>query len=243
MPRRPRTPRDVPLRFDDNFRGHVASAVSLVVPGAILGYLALTGGLPSDTDDTMLVLFLALCGSLTAFFAIYIWWTHKVFTTARHADALRVAALQHRRGPGWLGRMAGFGNTLDWALSAAAIALVVSVSAATFGPHAEAGGMSLLVLATTAGAWTTVTYAFALRYFRLHAAGERIEFDIDEEPRFIDFVSMAVMVSSVGAMSAGTPRTRAGLSTVRGHTALAFVFNAFVVAMVVSLVVGLLTTP
>ena len=84
MPRRPRTPRDVPLRFDDNFRGHVASAVSLVVPGAILGYLALTGGLPSDTDDTMLVLFLALCGSLTAFFAIYIWWTHKVFTTARH---------------------------------------------------------------------------------------------------------------------------------------------------------------
>ena len=232
----------MPLRFDDNFRGHVSSAVSLVVPGAILGYLALSGGLPSAADDEMLVLFLALCGSLTAFFAIYIWWTHKVFTTARHADALRVAALQHRRRPGWLGRVAGFGSTLDWALSAAAIALVVSVSATTFGAQATVGGMPLLVLATTAGAWTTVTYAFALRYFRLHAAGERIEFDIDEEPRFIDFVSMAVMVSSVGAMPAGTPRTRAGLSTVRTHTAFAFVFNTVVLAMTVSLITGLITT-
>lgn len=54
---------------------------------------------------------------------------------------------------------------------------------------------------------------------------------------------MAVMVSSVGAMSAGTPRTRARLSTVRGHTTLAFVFNAFVVSMVGSLVVGLFATP
>lgn len=190
----------------------------------------------------MLVLFLALCSSLTAFFAIYIWWTHKVFTTARHADALRVAALQHRRRPGWLARVAGFGSTLDWALSAATIALVVSVSATTFGARATVGGMPLLVLATTAGAWTTVTYAFALRYFRLHAAGERIEFDIDDEPRFIDFVSMAVMVSSVGAMSAGTPRTRAGLSTVRTHTAFAFVFNTVVLAMTVSLITGLITT-
>lgn len=109
-------------------------------------------------------------------------------------------------------------------------------------PRVSAGGLALPVLTTTAGAWTTVTYAFALRYFRLHAAGERIEFDIDEDPRFLDFVSMAVMVSSVGAMSAGTPRTRAGLSTVRSHTALAFVFNAFVVAMVVSLVAGLIAT-
>lgn len=207
-----------------------------------MGYLALTGGMPAGSVDAALGLFVALCGALTVFFAVYVWWTHKVFTTVRHADALRIAALQHHRRPGWLARVGGFGSTLDWALGAATIALLVSVAGATLAPHVGAGPLSFLVLTTTAGAWTTVAYAFALRYFRLHAAGERIEFDIDEEPRFIDFVSMAVMVSSVGAMSAGTPRTRAGLSTVRTHTAFAFVFNACVVALVVSLIAGLIST-
>ena len=204
-----------------------------------MGYLAATGEFGSAESDLHL-LFLALCAALTVFFAVYIWWTHRVFTTVRHAEAVRIAVVQYRRPPGRLARMVGFGGTLDWALSVAAVALAVSVGGATLASPAGASAISLLVLTTTAGAWATVVYAFALHYFWLHAAGERIEFEIDSEPRFVDFVSMAVMVSSVGAMSAGTPRTRAGLSTVRNHTALAFVFNTVVVAMVVSLVAGLI---
>lgn len=51
---------------------------------------------------------------------------------------------------------------------------------------------------------------------------------------------MAVMVSSVGAMSAGVPRTRAGLTAVRTHTYISFAFNALIVAMAVSLIAGLI---
>ena len=48
------------------------------------------------------------------------------------------------------------------------------------------------------------------------------------------------MVSSIGAMSAGTPRTRAGLRAVRTHTYIAFIFNALVVAMTVSILGSLI---
>lgn len=50
---------------------------------------------------------------------------------------------------------------------------------------------------------------------------------------------MPGMISSVGALSGGTPKTRAGLNAARTHTFLGFAFNALVVAMVVSLVTGL----
>lgn len=76
----------------------------------------------------------------------------------------------------------------------------------------------------------------------MHVAGETITFDIDEDPTFVDFLSMAVMVSSVGAMSAGTPRTRLGLSAVRTHTFISFAFNAIVVAMAVSLITGFIAS-
>ena len=38
--------------------------------------------------------------------------------------------------------------------------------------------------------------------------------------------------------SAGTPRTRLGLTAVRTHTFISFTFNALVVAMAVSLITG-----
>lgn len=103
-----------------------------------------------------------------------------------------------------------------------------------------------LVVITAATSWATIVYAFALRYFRLNAGGETITFDLAEHatgiPQFIDFVSMSVMVSSVGALSAGTPRTRASLAAVRTHTFIAFGFNALVVAMTVSLVTSLIAS-
>ncbi|ALJ20277.1 DUF1345 domain-containing protein [Microbacterium sp. No. 7] len=236
-----RRPGEIPLRYDDNFRGHMASLVALVAPLVIVVVSALEGTTLRGDDADLTTLFAAAAVALSTFFAVYIVWTHRLFARADPAEAARIAARQHDREPGPLASFFGFGGTLDWALGAASLALLVSIVGSLVVPRSGELWMPALIVMTTAGAWTTMTYAFALRYFRLHAAGERIEFDIDEEPRFIDFVSMAVMVSSVGALSAGTPRTRASLSAVRSHTALAFAFNAFVVAMVVSLVTGVIT--
>ncbi|MCA0346011.1 MAG: hypothetical protein LCH31_03005 [Actinobacteria bacterium] len=50
----------------------------------------------------------------------------------------------------------------------------------------------------------------------------------------------ALMVSAVAATSAGTPRTRPGLTMMRTQTYISFAFNAIVVAMAVSLITSLI---
>lgn len=99
----------------------------------------------------------------------------------------------------------------------------------------------LIVILTAAGSWVLMAYSFALRYFRLHAAGESITFGIAEPPEFEDFVTMALLISATGSHSGGTPTTRAGLRAVRAHSIIAFVFNALVIAMIVSLMTGFIS--
>lgn len=231
----------IPRRFDDGFRGGVAMLVSALVLPAFWGIAVIWPEL-LDRTGVLLFAFAAMCASLTTFSAVYLVWTHRVYTSVGAERLLQIAAAQYHRGAGPLARLLGLGSTVNWSLTAAATALVIAIAASVLSSAQTGLWLSFLVLLTAAGSWATMAYAFAVRYLRLHASGERIEFDIVEQPEFIDFVSMAVMVSSVGALSGGTPRTRADLSAVRTHTVIAFTFNALVVAMVVSLMTGFLFT-
>lgn len=192
-----------------------------------------------DNDLSPTLVFAGLCASFTLFFMIYLIWTHRLFSGTEEAETLRIAALQHRQGASGLSRLIGLKTAEDWAMSAALTALLVSGAAAILGARDGGLWLPLLVLLTVATAWVTVVYAFGLRYLRLHAAGEIIEFDIAEQPIFSDFLSMAVMVSAVAATSAGVPRTRPALTAMRTHTFISFAFNALVVAMAVSLITTL----
>lgn len=228
-----RRARKIPLRYDDGFRVMIASLIAVPAEVAVLLPMVLRG---QDVSTAMLVG--ALCAFMSLYGLVYLLWTHLLFTRTPIAETRRIAALQHHRTPSLITRFLGVGGEMDWAVSAASVSLASAVLAALAGGSSGVW-LPALVLLTTAVSWVTVVYAFALRYFRLDAAGERISFDIEEEAVFVDFVSMSVMVSSVGAMSAGTPRTRAGLNVVRTHTFLAFAFNTLVVAMIVSLLTGL----
>ncbi|UWF77062.1 DUF1345 domain-containing protein [Microbacterium neungamense] len=233
MPR-PARRRTIPLRYDDGFRGAIAMAVSavfMVVP--IVARLV-------GADVPVSVLVASVGVSLTVFSLVYVVWTHRLYAATPEGEALRIAAEQHRGGPSRMSRVVGFGGPENWAMSAAVTALVVAIATAVVWYTDRMLWLPLIALGTAALSWVLMAYAFALKYFRLHAAGERIEFDIDEEPGFPDFVSLAVMIAAAGALSAATPRTRAGLSAVRTQTVIGFGFNSLVVAMTVSLVVGLL---
>ncbi len=237
MPARPS--RVVPLRYDDGFRAAITMLVSTPLPFAVLLIAVLQRGLEGAT--ALPYAFAAICFMYSGFSVMYLIWTHRAFTRTDPGTVNRIAAIQHRRGPSRLARTLGFARAEDWAVFAASTALIISIGATTVSAGTRGIWLPALVLVTAATAWATMVYAFALRYFRLHAGGEEIVFDIRETPEFIDFVSMSVMVSSVGALSAGSPRTRAGLAVVRTHTFIAFAFNALVVAMIVSLVSGLVT--
>ena len=185
-----------------------------------------------------MTLFGGMCTMLTINSLLYIVWTHRVFGAGDAKAAREIAREQEQRGPSRFAKWFGFARVEDWAMTAALSALVVAIVAAVIGASVMEPWLLALVLVTAGTAWTTMVYAFALRYLRLDAGGQRIDFDIDEEPEFSDFVSFSVMISSVGALSPGTPRTRAGLKAVRTHTYLAFAFNTLVVAMIVALVTG-----
>lgn len=222
-----------PWRYDDDFRGLVAGAVAVPVP-----VVAVLWGAEGARGAGILLLG---CGAFLISSVIYLVWTHLLFARTPPERLRRIAGAQHRRGSAALLRLAGFGSAENVAVSAAGVALVVAIAAAVVGSGSGSPLLPVLVLLTAACAWITVVYAFALRYLRLDAAGERIDFDIAEQPCFGDFVSMAVMISAVGALSAGTPRSRTGLRAVRTHTAIAFGFNALVVAMTVSILTGVVT--
>lgn len=229
-----RSAREVPLRFDDDFRSGVASAISLpflVIP------LVVTGG-----EETLepLALLVGACLVFTVFSVVFVGWTHLLFTRTDAARLARIAERQGGQRRSAVSRWFGSGGTVSVTMSVAAGALVVAVAAAVLGSGAGGVWLPVLVLLTVASSWTTMVYAWALRYLRLHASGDTIGFEIEGEPSFSDFISMAAMVSSMGALSAGIPRTRAGLTAVRTHSLIAFAFNALIVAMTVSVLGSLI---
>lgn len=239
-----KTSRLVGLAYDDGFRGGIALLATLILQTAFV--LVPVQDAQVFTPGGLQWLLPSLCISLNVFSLTFVVWTHVLFTRTDATEAHRIAVAQYRRGPSRLSRTLGFGDESNWATMAAVTALFVSIAAAISSAREGFTWLPVLVVITAATSWATMVYAFALRYFRLNAGGETITFDIAEHtsgaPQFIDFVSMSVMVSSVGALSAGTPRTRASLAAVRTHTFIAFGFNALVVAMTVSLVTSLIAS-
>lgn len=236
-----RAHRQYPLPLDDGFRSLIATVIGGILIAGALALMTLAGVVERDALLTPAGTLSIACAFWVLFSVIYLTWTHLVHARCPDDVLRRVADVQHHRRPSNLEIFLGLRITGTGTLSAAFFALFAAVGTSFIGIDTAHVWRLALVVLTVASAWATMVYAFALRYLRLDAAGERITFDIDEQPRFGDFLSMGAMVSAVGAMSAGTPRTSAGLRAVRTHTLFAFVFNTFIVAMTVSLVVGLIS--
>lgn len=218
--------------YGDTFRGNVSLLFALLIAaGAVVWEFANGGGFGTR------FLFTVLCVVLTVFIATYSVWTYRLYARTSRALLMRIARRQETSGITLTARLLGFGNPGDWALASALTSLAVAGGATVL--IDGAWWTVPLVLAAVVSAWMSIAITFALRYLRLHAVGQEMKFDITEQPRFADFFSMAIMISSVGAMTAATPQTSAGLAAVRVHTIVSFFFNAFVIAMVISLMTGL----
>ncbi|MCD2499803.1 DUF1345 domain-containing protein [Microbacterium nymphoidis] len=244
-----RSHRQYPRAFDDDHRAGTASAIGAVLVLIGVGILQLSQGsgrlwpltLASGREEVIAAVLTTGCVFWIVYSIIYLAWTHLLFSRTPREELRRIADIQHHRRPGATAVVLGAGADGTGTVSASLIALVVALGTAVLGVGPGEEWRILLVVAAVAASWGAMVYSFALRYLRLDAGGERIEFDIDETSQFSDFVSMAMLMSALGAAAGGTARTRAGLVAVRTHGVFAFVFNALVVAMTVSLVVGLVT--
>lgn len=176
-----------------------------------------------------------------SFGIVYLVWTHHTY--ARHSAgalqwrAQREIAAQRR----WWSLLIGFGGASSWTLSAALAAVFVTVVIAQNPTYRGDLMYVALGLLCVACSWGLMVYSFALQYLRLQAgagAGRHIELDLDEPAEFGDYLTLAILLSTMAATVSATIRTREAWMLVRTNVLFAFTFNSVIVAMVVSLLIG-----
>lgn len=225
----------VPLAYHDEIRNLVSIGVfALTLPFIIRDFLNVDGIIGREVFA-----FIILCASLVLSSSIYLVWTHILFANTPQDQAREVARLQYENERyGWWGRVTRISGADNWAIFAATLALMVGVTASVVGRDSSSVALPIVILLTAATAWATIVYEFALRYFRLDSSGETFTFSLEEEPGFLDFVSLAAGISAAGAFCPATPNTRIGMTEMRRQTYIAYGFNVLVVAMLVSIVTG-----
>ncbi len=100
-----------------------------------------------------------------------------------------------------------------------------------------------LGLLCVASSWALMVYAFALEFLRVNAADDRVHIDLEtgDDMLFGDYLTLAVLLSTMAATVSASIRSREAWMLVRTNVLFAFVFNSVIVAMVVSLLLGGLT--
>ena len=176
------------------------------------------------------------------FVAVYLTWTHRAYAR-RGSRALASAArreTQALRRP-WM-QVAGSGGASNWALMGALVAVAVTIVVAQNAAFRSEWLFVLLVLLTVASSWALMVYSFALEYLRLArgdgGAEPGIVLAVKGPPRFSDYLTLAILLSTMAATVSATIRSRRAWTLVRVNVLFAFTFNTVIVAMMVSLLSG-----
>ena len=182
------------------------------------------------------VIQLALPGWV-AFCALYCGLTHRVFARMGPGEFWETARSKARVENKWWHSLVGSTDPASWTVFGGVVATGLVVLLAQNGYSREDPIYVFLGLAVAAGSWVLMAYSYALTYMRAHGGGEVMDFPFDEQPVFEDFLSHAVFVSTFLGSQVRV-RSRGVLNAMRTHALLAFMFNAVVVAMTVSLLFG-----
>lgn len=224
----------------DLARANWSSLISVVVGLATVGFFFLTrdGIVEPETPTVLIAFYLAAWPALVA---IYLVWTHVVYVH-RGPRALTVVARQEARSLKrvWV-RILGYGGASNWALVGALVAVALTIVVAQNPAFRGDWVFIVLGLLTVASSWAPMVYSFALEYLRLASVEENgvsIEVKVDGDPQFTDYLTLAILLSTMAATVSATIRSRRAWSLVRANVLFAFTFNTVIVAMMVSLLFG-----
>jgi uncharacterized membrane protein len=224
----------------DTARANWSTLLSGIVGvGAAFGVAAARGSLASlDLEPLAITVYLFMW---PAFAVIYLVWTHLAYANhgprALGSRARRERETQQR----WWSALIGYGGASSWTLAAAVVAVVVSLIIAQTPDYRSDPLYVGLGLLCVASSWALMVYAFALQYLRLGGSDdgtEHIGFELEGDARFGDYLTLAILLSTMAATVSATVRTREAWRVVRANVLFAFTFNSVIVAMVVSLLLG-----
>ncbi|WP_022884640.1 DUF1345 domain-containing protein [Glaciibacter superstes] len=226
----------------DTARANWSSLFAGIIGIAVAVWLAATRGDLANIEPLSFTIDIYLLMWPT-FGGIYLIWTHVVYSNqgprSLGSHARRERELQRR----WWSWLAGYGGASGWTLAAAFVAVLVTVLIAQNALYRSDPLYVALGLLSVATSWALMVYSFALQYLRLESSGsdgeiEHITMDLEGDPRFSDYLTLAVLLSTMAATVSAKIRTRKAWSLVRTHVLFAFTFNSVIVAMVVSLLFG-----
>lgn len=192
-----------------------------------------------DARELSSVLIVFYVVAWPVFVAVYLTWTHLAY--ARLGPRALASAAQREtqalRRP-WM-QVLGSGGASFWALFGALVAVAVTIVVAQNAAFRGQQLFVLLVLLAVASSWALMVYSFALEYLRLASAdgdGEPgIVLAIKGPPRFSDYLTLAILLSTMAATVSATIRSRRAWTLVRINVLFAFTFNTVIVALMVSL--------
>lgn len=96
-------------------------------------------------------------------------------------------------------------------------------------------GMTLVMVAAS---WLNVVLAYAVHYARLNVDGDVLGFPGERATGLSDYVYLSVGVQTTFATTDVEVRTRELRRVVTGQSLLAFVFTSVIVAIIISLIIG-----
>lgn len=181
------------------------------------------------------------------FTVVYLSWTHRAYSSRDREMLVAAAHKETVRRRSWRVILTGTAGPTDWTVLAALIAVVATVAIAVT-PEVRGHALFILLgLVTVASSWAIMVYAFALDYMRINLLQEtdagtvrrpHIDFDFDGTPRFVDYLTFALMVSTMAVAAPARMATRQAWRIVGRNVLMAFIFNTVIVAMMVSLLFG-----
>ncbi len=126
----------------------------------------------------------------------------------------------------------------SWSVQVSALALLV-VAVILVTPDLRSSQTVLFAaLAMVAACWMNVVVMFAVHYARLDAHEPGLAFPGESAQDLSDYLYFALAVQSTFGTTDVEVRTRVLRRAVAGQGALAFVFNSVIIAMIVSLLLG-----
>jgi uncharacterized membrane protein len=128
------------------------------------------------------------------------------------------------------------GGAISWSLTGSVVALLALLPLATAGGEVP---MTVVVAAITVvpASIAIIIVSFAVAYARLDSSGG-FEFPGTPQPRFVDYLYLSVQATTTFGTSDVSVTTSRIRRMVSFHSLIAFGYNAFVIALLVSAILG-----
>lgn len=223
----------------DLVRGWVSSAVASLGALAVLAILIFVVRLDSSDPAQWTVPIYVVAWPL--YTAVYVGWGYRVYSHLDHASLRRVAVAEDRDEQRPLPRLLGLTGTTNTTISAAVVAVIVTIAIAQQPAFSGEPAYVALALLTVASSWVLMVFAFAQSYLRLGLRADddtHFRFQLPDRARFGDYVTFAVLISTMAATTPADVASRPAWRLVRTNVVIAFVFNSVIIAMMVSLLFG-----